>query len=139
MDVFANQGPSRRLFEVLRKANLDPPNNFPGIDRINRSSGLGTSMKTIDLNSAFTRNQKRFRAKIRQYVEELRDFSGPEQRWSSTLGDYVRVPALRARRLEVGVQEGMLTDWQRSIIKQEARRAGRLKNPVQIAIFEIRA
>jgi hypothetical protein len=135
-DVFENDGPSRRLFEGLRGANLDPPNNFPVIDRYNRRTALGTSMKTIDLNSARAQDPKEFRRLIRSYVEKLRGFQG-DARFSSTLGREVVARNIKARSLEIGVQEGLLQGWQKSAMRSEARRAGRITNPVSMTVFEL--
>jgi len=136
-DVFETIS-SRRLFERLRGANLDPPNNFPGIDRVNRGRAAGTSLKTIDLTSKRAANPDQFRQVIRDYVDDVRSFEGPEARHSSELGQLVEAPKLRARRLELGVQAETLTDAQRKIIVEEARRAVSLKrNPVELRVFEI--
>lgn len=51
LPIFEGGLPNRRLFERLRGANLDPPNTFPGIDRINRFTAKGTSIRTIDLST----------------------------------------------------------------------------------------
>jgi len=136
-DVFESVA-SRRRFERLRRANLDPPNNFRGIDRINRSRALGTSMKTIDLTSKRAADPRQFRGVIRDYVDKVRKFEGPEARRSSELGELVEAPRLRARRLEIGVQADALTETQRKIFREEARRAASLRqSPVDIVVFEI--
>lgn len=138
LDVFDSGLDGRRNFEILRGANLDPPNNFPAIDRMNRSSGLGTSMKTIDLRSAYASRPDDFRRVVRGHIESLRSFTGPAQRRASALGgQVVSVPRLRSRRLELGVQADMLTPAQRSILREEGRRAARLRNPVAFHVFEI--
>jgi hypothetical protein len=134
--IFTSGLKGRREFETLRKANLTEPNNFPVIDHVNYRTSVGTSIKTIDLTSKYASDPKLFQAQIRTYVEKLRAFSGGVERHSSLLGD-VRAPVLKGRKLEIGVQNGMLTKEQMSILRSEARRAERLKHSVQITVFEI--
>ena len=137
--IFEGGLPSRRQFEQLRFGNLDPPNNFPVIDRINRTTKMGTSMKTIDLRAEYVSNPDKFRNEIRGYIETLRAFNGGVTRKSTELGKEVSVPVLKSRRLEIGVQADMLTDTQRRIIREEARRAANLKkNPVEVKVFELK-
>ncbi len=105
---------------------------------MNRGRAAGTSLKTINLTSKRAADPDRFRQVIRDYIEDVRSFEGPEARHSSELGQLVEAPKLRARRLELGVQAETLTDTQRRIIVEEARRAASLKrNPVELRVFEI--
>jgi hypothetical protein len=134
--IFTSGLKGRREFETLRKANLTEPNNFPVIDHVDYRTSVGTSIKTIDLTSKYASDPKLFQAQIRTYVEKLRAFSGGVERHSSLLGE-VRAPVLKGRKLEIGIQNGMLTKEQMSILRSEARRAERLKHSVQITVFEI--
>lgn len=74
-----------------------------------RSSRVGISIKTIDLTSNYVSDPKLFQAQIRTYVEELRAFTGDVKRRSTKLGIDVKALVLKGRKLEIGVQNGMLT------------------------------
>lgn len=139
LPVFSGALPDRRLFERLRFGNLDPPNNFPGIDRINRTTARGTSLRTIDLTTASAADPDLFRRSVERSVNQLSAFGNtPTVRASSLLGEEVVAPALRSRRLELGVQAGLLSDVQRRILANEAARAASLAtNPVELVVFEI--
>jgi RHS repeat-associated protein len=104
-----------------------PTNNYPVIDRWNPNTGLATSVKSIDINSATYQTPANLSARIREYVGTLSRFNGTTHGGLRTNG------LIRSRELEIAIPRAA-SGAQQTVINNMIAYARGLNPPVTIRI-----
>jgi hypothetical protein len=102
--------------------------NFPVIDSFS-SSGIATSIKSIDLTAAVYQNDRSLAYRVDSYFDKVSEFDGAE-----FANDVVRLDKINGRVLRLVVPKGSMTDAQRIIIEAAAARAKKLGRSVDLIL-----
>lgn len=105
-----------------------PTNNYPVIDRWNPAGGVGTSIKSIDINTRGYQNLSQLRSTIRGYINALRGFNGINHGGLDTTG------RVRARELEIAIPNAP-TAAQQTVINQMIQEAANGVPPITLRII----
>ncbi len=117
----------RYFEEQLSDKSLHP--DFETID--NFSSGVATSIKSIDLNAATYRDISQLKYKLNRYVNDVSEYNG-----GNLAGDEVQSSSITGRVLSLAIPKASMTETQRIAIEEVRAWAKALKNPVEIIITE---
>lgn len=91
-------GPSPRGFAIEARLGGNLPASFPTIDRFNDTTGVATSIKSIDLASKTYQNPARLEALVTRYIDKTGDFYGAD--WG---GKLIREFDITSRQLLVAI------------------------------------
>lgn len=91
-------GPSPRGFAIEARLGGNLPASFPTIDRFNDTTGVATSIKSIDLASKTYQNPARLEALVTRYIDKTGDFYGAD--WG---GKLIREFDIPSRQLLVAI------------------------------------
>jgi hypothetical protein len=105
-----------------------PTNNYPVIDRWNAAGGVGTSIKSIDINTRGYQNLSQLRSTIRGYINDLRGFNGTNH------GGLDTTNRIRTRELEIAIPNAP-TAAQQTVIAQMIQEAANGVPPVILRII----
>jgi hypothetical protein len=116
------------IHELFSDKSLPP--GFPVID--NFTSGIATSIKSIDLRAATYQDAGRLTYRLQKYVNGVSDFTG--RTWAN---NEVRLSDIQGRALQLIVPKGSMSAIQRDTI-EAVRTWAKSKNynPVEIIITE---
>ncbi|MBI1186066.1 MAG: hypothetical protein GC206_01770 [Alphaproteobacteria bacterium] len=123
-------GNAPRGFAIERALGSNLPRAFPTIDRFDRTSGLATSIKSIDLRARTYQNANRLGHTIDGHVRRLANFRGARHD-----GVTIREGEILSRRLELAVPERM-TRAQSSAIEAAVARAA--ERNVEVVVRPVR-
>ncbi|WP_194762383.1 hypothetical protein [Microbacterium sp. UFMG61] len=121
-------GPSPRGFEIESRLGGNLPAGFPTIDKFDWSTGLATSIKTVDLGSKTYQNASRLRSLLKRYIDKMAAFE------SGRVGNYqIRPSDVRFRSLLVATPQDA-SPAQRAVIEEMKRYASERGAPMVVEV-----
>ncbi len=105
-----------------------PTNNYPVIDRWNPATGVGTSIKSIDINTNGYQNLSRLRSELNSYVTAQRGFNGVNHGGLDTRG------LVRTREIEIAIPNAP-TAAQQAVFNQVIQAAANGTPPITIRVI----
>lgn len=110
-------GPAPRGFAIETRLGGNLPPGFPTIDKFDWSTGLATSIKTVDLGSKTYQNSSRLRSLLKRYIDKAAAFD------KGQVGTYRITPGdVQYRALHIATPQGA-TPEQQAVIDEMKRYA----------------
>jgi len=88
------------------------PKGFPGVDFFDKSVGVVTSLKSIDLRAPTYQNPANLERVLKGYVDKLVEFSGVTRATRD-----ISLSEIRGRALDIAIPPGPMTPAQRRVLK----------------------
>ncbi len=110
-------GPSPRGFAIEARLGGNLPASFPTIDRFDRTTGVATSIKSVNLDAKTYQTERGFSRLLTGYIDKMAEFKGAN--WG---GENIIRRDIQERVLHVAVPRGA-TEVQSEVLATMARYA----------------